>query len=48
MHDVDQMTTWIFVGVERPIWLPPELLFRSVTFGLKPYIKEGSWTRSKC
>ena len=40
MRVVDQMTTWIFTGVNRRDRLPPELLSRFVTFDFKPYIRE--------
>ncbi len=40
MREVDQMTTWIFAGVNRRDRLPPELLSRFVTFDFKPYTRE--------
>jgi len=40
MREVDQMTTWIFAGVNRRDRLPPELLSRFVTFDFKPYSRE--------
>ncbi len=40
MREVDQMTTWIFAGVNQRDRRPPELWSRFVTFDFKPYTRE--------
>ncbi len=44
MREVEQMTTWVFAGVNRRDRLPPELLSRFVEFQFTPY-SEQEFTR---
>ncbi len=41
LRDINQMTTWVFAGVNRQDRLPPELLSRFVTFDFKTYTREA-------
>ena len=40
LRDINQMTTWVFAGVNRSDKLPPELLSRFVTFNFETYTRE--------
>lgn len=40
MRSHEQMTTWIFAGVNRKDRLPPELLSRFIIFDFKPYTEQ--------
>ncbi len=40
LRDINQMTTWVFAGVNRSDKLPPELLSRFVTFPFKTYTRD--------
>ena len=40
LRDVNQMTTWVFAGVNRSDRLPPELVSRFVTFDFKTYTRD--------
>ncbi len=40
LRDVNQMTTWVYAGVNRSDRLPPELLSRFVTFKFETYTRE--------
>jgi len=40
LRDINQMTTWVYAGVNRADKLPPELLSRFVTFNFKTYTRD--------
>ncbi len=40
LRDINQMTTWVFAGVNRSDKLPPELLSRFVVFNFQTYTRE--------
>ncbi len=40
MRSHEQMTTWVFAGVNRKDRLPPELLSRFITFDFKAYSEQ--------
>lgn len=40
LRDINQMTTWVFAGVNRSDRLPPELLSRFITFKFENYTRD--------
>ncbi len=40
LRDINQMTTWVFAGVNRSDKLPPELLSRFITFKFETYTRD--------
>ncbi len=40
LRDVNQMTTWVFAGVNQSNKLPPELLSRFITFKFETYTRD--------